>query len=447
MLKKSVYVLCLMAACNSLLAQREVFELTFTAKNINSWIEMDRIRIKNRSQSCDTVIYYPDTVLVLDYQVGNSEVGFILDQFKVYQNYPNPVLERTLIDIFIPARDDVLITISDLTGRTIIVSNDILDKGYHQYIFIPGIQGVLIFSVTWRERTIPIKINGQISSLHQNTDLRHVKYKSDMSELKVGNAKSNFSYNFGDTLLYICYADNLESGIIDNPDTSMNYSFQFASNIPCPEDSIVSYAGQTYNTVQIFSQCWLADNLNIGTMIMGTQNMGNNGIIEKYCYDDDTNNCLVYGGLYQWDEMMNYQRLASTQGICPPGWHIPSDEEWKILEGAADSYYGIGDSEWDQEWAYRGSDAGNNLKSTTGWHENIGTDLYGFTILPSGNRYIDGEFYVLEYSGFFWTSVEYKLNTFQAWNRGFGYANGQINRKYNNPKSQGLSVRCLKDNY
>ncbi len=69
--------------------------------------------------------------------------------------------------------------------------------------------------------------------------------------------------------------------------------------------------GQTYNTVQIDDQCWLAENLNIGIMINGAYNQSDNGVINKYCYDNDPSNCEIYGGLYQWDEMIglyNFRR-------------------------------------------------------------------------------------------------------------------------------------------
>ena len=75
--------------------------------------------------------------------------------------------------------------------------------------------------------------------------------------------------------------------------------------------------------------------------------MTDNGTMEKYCYNNEPDSCTKYGGLYQWDEMMQYTTQQGVQGICPPGWHLPTDEEWKVLEGAVDSQYGIGDPEWD----------------------------------------------------------------------------------------------------
>ncbi|MEA3479507.1 MAG: FISUMP domain-containing protein [Bacteroidota bacterium] len=116
----------------------------------------------------------------------------------------------------------------------------------------------------------------------------------------------------------------------------------------CTGTPTVNYEGQVYNTVQIFNQCWLKENLNVGTMIQGTEEMTNNGIVEKYCYLNFTSYCEMYGGLYQWHEMMGYDTISGSQGICPTGWHIPSDEECKVLEGSTDSQFVIGDTEWDK---------------------------------------------------------------------------------------------------
>ncbi len=84
---------------------------------------------------------------------------------------------------------------------------------------------------------------------------------------------------------------------------------------------------------------------------------GFNGIIEKYCYDDNTSNCDTYGGLYQWEEMMQYVTTPGAQGICPDGWHLPTDEEFKTMEMAL----GMSQSEADNT-GWRGTDEGSKLK-------------------------------------------------------------------------------------
>ena len=73
------------------------------------------------------------------------------------------------------------------------------------------------------------------------------------------------------------------------------------SNMPCPGIPTVTYSNKTYNTVQIGSQCWLKENLDVGTRINGSLQQTNNSVIEKYCYNDDPNNCTTYGGLYRME--------------------------------------------------------------------------------------------------------------------------------------------------
>nr|NQU94404.1 hypothetical protein [Bacteroidota bacterium] len=86
-----------------------------------------------------------------------------------------------------------------------------------------------------------------------------------------------------------------------------------------------------YRTVQIGEQCWFAENLNYGTKVNATTSQTDNGQVEKYCYENSPANCLEYGGLYQWDEMMAYDTVEFTQGICPEGWHLPNQAEWQML--------------------------------------------------------------------------------------------------------------------
>lgn len=78
-----------------------------------------------------------------------------------------------------------------------------------------------------------------------------------------------------------------------------------------------------YGVIAIGSQCWLSENLNLGTI---SQTQTENNIIEKRCYQDSETWCEQYGGLYEWGE------ISDMGGICPDGWHIPKDLEWKVLE-------------------------------------------------------------------------------------------------------------------
>jgi len=197
---------------------------------------------------------------------------------------------------------------------------------------------------------------------------------------------------------------------------------------------------QTYNTVLIGDQCWMAENLNIGIRIDGTIDQSDNPTIEKYCYDDLESNCDTYGGLYQWDEMMQYITTPATYGICPDGWHIPTDNEWKYLEGTVDSLFGVGDPEWNNT-SIRGYDAGLNLKSASSWAgSGNGTNESGFTTLPGGYRATNGDFNNLSFYGYLWSSKE--GNSSNTWSRKLLYDTDKVDRS-NDDKGYGFSARCL----
>ena len=205
---------------------------------------------------------------------------------------------------------------------------------------------------------------------------------------------------------------------------------------PCPGTPIItdSRDGKVYTTVLIGSQCWMAQNLNVGTRINGEfirhQIQSNNGILEKYCYNDDENNCNTYGGLYQWDEAMQYFSTEGVQGICPTGWHLPTDSEWTTLT----TYLGGEDI------------AGGKMKEadTTHWNSpNTGaTNSSGFTAFPGGVCDNIGFFVNLGYSCY-WRSSTME-NEFYGWIRHLSYNSNGIDRS-GADWYDGVAVRCLRD--
>jgi uncharacterized protein (TIGR02145 family) len=248
---------------------------------------------------------------------------------------------------------------------------------------------------------------------------------------------------FSESLLMIGYADNYESAFYGNPEENQSYCFEFATNIPCPGTPTVEYDGQVYNTIQVFSQCWLKENLNVGAMINGTIEQSNNFTIEKYCYNNAPDSCTKYGGLYQWDEMMQYT-TTSNRGICPEGWHIPTDDEWRILEGTIDSQYGVADKLLWKTHGIRGYDAGSNLKSIFGWNSNgVGADLFGFSGLPGGFKAPgSGGFADILNYGYWWTSTQefYLKSLYRSL---YFDSSGVIRQTIDRENS--YSVRCLRD--
>ena len=233
-----------------------------------------------------------------------------------------------------------------------------------------------------------------------------------------GSFTSNITGLTANTLYYVrAYATNSVGIGYGNQQT---FNTLGGGGSGCEGVISVNYQGQTYNTVEIGDQCWFKENLNYQT---GT----------SWCYDNNPANCATYGRLYDW---------GTALSVCPSGWHLPNDEEWKILEGTVDTQYGVGDPEWNQT-GDRGFDAGKHLKSITGWYNNgNGSNSSGFTALPGGHRNSDGSFSSIVHRGFWWSATVHSGTS--AWYRNLNYNRDQVNR-INSDKTNGFSVRCIKD--
>ncbi|MDP4115227.1 MAG: FISUMP domain-containing protein [Bacteroidota bacterium] len=216
---------------------------------------------------------------------------------------------------------------------------------------------------------------------------------------------------------------------------------------PCPGMPTVTDTrdSKVYNTVRIGSQCWLKENLNVGTMITRPTVQTSNSIIEKYCYNNDTANCTTYGGLYQWAEAVQYQNGASNttspnpafsgnvQGICPTGWHLPTQTEFLTLAAVVGTTTNGGT-------IYSG---GKALKANgQGSGSGAGANTSGFSALLSGLVYYDGTFFGMGSYTYYWTSTEYSDNRYAFYMKLFNDDNIVIG---NWDKDSGSSVRCVKD--
>jgi uncharacterized protein (TIGR02145 family) len=237
--------------------------------------------------------------------------------------------------------------------------------------------------------------------------------------------------------------------------TAYGNEIQFTTSAPafnCGTSTISDYDGNNYNTVQIGNQCWMKENMKTthfsdGTALVDGTSAGyiSSDYTTKYwfVYDNNMTNKATYGLLYTWAAIMNGALSSSSnpsgvQGICSTGWHVPSDNEWKQME----ILLGMTQSEADGI-GFRGTDQGSQLKSTSGWFSGgNGTNTSGFTALPGGYRWYNGSFDAVSIYGFWWTASA--SNAANAWYRLLDYNYTKVYR-YDDIKSNGFSVRCVKD--
>ena len=207
-------------------------------------------------------------------------------------------------------------------------------------------------------------------------------------------------------------------------------------------DSITdSRDGKVYKTVKIGEQTWMAENLNYADSVKTPSLRG-----KSRCYNDDAKKCDVAGRLYTWAAAIDSVKLANdvdnpqdcghgktcslptkVQGICPPNWHLPSNEEWKAL------FTAVGGQ----------STAGMFLRSQSGWINNRnGPNTFGFSVLPVGQAYENGYCSYDGENAFIWSITEdVSTRAYSMYVRyGSEYANLTADYKY-----YGFSVRCLKD--
>lgn len=426
------FVISLLLTCHAGIAQ--TITLTFSGLINGQVVPVDKIKVENLDKGCDTTLFYPDSTLVLQV-LGVEQLNRHPGGLIIYPNSPNPVTESTRIIIYNPVSQNISMAASDISGKPECSLEEHLERGYHHFDFTPGHGGTFIISVSANGSSQSIKVTSVLQQTVGKSGLRYNGKTTGENNMKASMA-GGFTFSLGNHLRFTGHHGISTAVIEAAPQGNMANTFDFSSGgAPCPGIPTVTFGGQTYHTVLIGTQCWFRENLNIGTRINGSQNQTNNGITEKYCYNNDETNCSIYGGLYQWDEMMQYVTIAGVQGICPTGWHIPEDAEWTTLT----TYLG-------------GKSVAGGMMKTTGtiqsgtglWNSpnTVATNESGFSAVPAGYRSTDGSFDVLGDDGLWWGSTE--GSTSYAWYWFVYYSNGNVSSYYDN-QYYGFSVRCLRD--
>jgi uncharacterized protein (TIGR02145 family) len=224
-----------------------------------------------------------------------------------------------------------------------------------------------------------------------------------------------------------------DNGTVYSADTTFN-----------TKGTVTDIDGNEYKSVIIGDYVWMAENLRTTTYNDGnaipnvTENLRWKELqTGAYSwYNNDESNAKPYGALYNW-------HTVETGKLCPDGWRVPTDKEWKNLEGTVDSKYPVGSTEW-EKFGNRGNDAGTMLKDSSGWGDQAnGTNAFGFSALPGGFRQDSVGFQEIERLGGWWTSTEStETNDRSLYRR---LSTGSNIGRGNNYKQNGYSVRCIKD--
>lgn len=220
--------------------------------------------------------------------------------------------------------------------------------------------------------------------------------------------------------------------------------------------------GQVYKTIVICDkdnkncQTWMAQNLNYAYTGVKYNLDGYTSDSTSWCGGGSgtiAGDCSIYGRLYTWAAAMDSAGIVDpsgagkgcgygktctvasassatkVRGVCPSGWHLPSNAEWSAL------YTNVGGTGY----------AGQKLRANSSlWSTNTGTDEYGFSVLPAGRRQDNGGFNGRGYYAYFWSSTEIENRSDYAWCQYFGYLDDYVYQD-NYVKNYGFSVRCLKD--
>lgn len=253
----------------------------------------------------------------------------------------------------------------------------------------------------------------QLVSISSSTDGAVIYYTTDGKIPSTSSAKytSPITVSSAQTLKAIA----VKSGLTASPVGSAMFTYY----------GRLEYAGEIYKTVTIETQTWMAENLRYK-------------IDSSWWYKESADSGAKYGLLYSWSGAMNLhdscdwvscgnQVKATHQGICPSGWHIPSLDDWRILEKALGSP----------------NEAQEKLKSTENWWDGQnGTNSVGFNAQPGGERAGVGSFFYVNDIAKFWSTKEYSFGS--SWFFCL-YAESSTDLRGTYNKNNGYSIRCLKD--
>ncbi|MCQ2279607.1 MAG: T9SS type A sorting domain-containing protein [Bacteroidales bacterium] len=467
-MKKLLSLSLLALMCASVFAQQVV--LTFTGRDAttNAYVQLSRIEITDLTQGWTETLIYPDTTAILTVGTGISDYA-VDGSFGLAQNNPNPFNGATDVNLTVAEPGAVTMEITDVNGKIVETHGRAsLQPGTHQFRINVANAGVYFLTARQNGRTSSVKMvnNGK------GTD-NGIEYVGSVETLRstalsknATRGAINRAFAYGDAMTYKGFAsvdgEEIEGEIVAQTQILsetiillVDYSTVINPNegIPCPgTPTLTDVDGNTYNTVQIGNQCWMKENLRTTMYADETSisqgSTASTGTAYWYYPNNSSSDTSTYGLLYNWAAVMRNLSSSTSnpsgiQGICPNGWHVPSDAEWTQLTDYVSS-----------QSQYRCSGGTSSiakaLASTTGWNSSTNTcavgnnpssnNATGFGAFPAG--LYNGSYFNFGDTAFFWSTTE--DNSDRAYDRELYSSTTGVYRD-DNVKHRAYSVRCVRD--
>jgi len=400
--------------------QAQNYELTFTGSGAGD--SVDSVFIENLTQGTHLSIHGGDILHLMNLVTGIDEPnqGFTGNLMI----YPNPSREFSNLEFESSAPGSIKIEIHDLSGRAVSQVQNLLPAGRHAFQVEGLNSGVYLVSIV----TGTSALAGRLVSINPQQPepmLKHLYSVPGLqmkASLKGTSADVMMQYNGGDLLKITCIFGNFSTVIMDVPTKSKTIVSNF---LACTDQD-----NNNYPVVQIGDQIWMAENLktthyaNGSSLDNPSDSLGwSSSPAGSYSfYHDSVQFVDTFGALYNWNA------VNDGNDLCPAGWHIPTDDEWTILQTALGGR----------------REAGEKLKETgIGFWNGGNTDANnesGFSGRPAGHRTYPGSFMGIGDETGWWASTAGSGDS--AWIFGVAYNSTRLNRSVVHQLS-GYSVRCI----
>ena len=462
----NVFIICLLifSAGNLVVAQNTI-TLNFSAEHSTTTtiIPLDSVHIENITTATDTMIYGATPSIEIVY-LGIDGTSLSAAKDVSLFAYPNPSTSVSKVEVSVPVGGDYNFLLIDQQGRVEYSSTTQLLPGVYAVDLQLKSKGIYHFSVSNSRYSADLQLVSAkgtgTASMDVNQSLSSLSLEMGASGLKSTKAIGTLEFSLGDELFVTAYKYGYEEDTMTIfPTQSTTAVFLLEPTAYCPS-SVFDFDGNEYNVVAINGVCWMAENMRTthyadGASIDYVQSFsqwGNLAVSDRgYCfYGFDSLNLEAHGNLYNWAAAMNGHASTTAnpsdeQGICPVGWHLPSDEEWDDFGdfiatdngGAAANYSQDSNGDW--------AKVGKHLKTVADWGTGTaaGTNDYGFAGKPGGNRTLSGSYSEINETVNWWSATQFNSDVAYAW--GLSDQNHKFLHNSVGYKKSGYYVRCVRD--